>query len=342
MSQYADRSNTERTRRIRSRILSATTTANKKPVDYDVLQAIYVGRSGYRTQPASGGPVYDVAGCCPISCDAASLEIFTSGFLTPAPPYDVSYNILWDISWNPVPGATSYSITVTTLNTEPYLVVSTGLTSASFYVDFTTDSNAYQLTVTANAACPASSSTDLFPCFLAGSQVQMADGSQKAIEDVAVGDLVLGAFGEINTVLALHRPLLGSARMNRINDEHSTTAHHPHISADRGFYCAEPSVVEASTYGHEHDVIDGSGCVVKRMLHGLKKGRIQQLDLGVVLKTVEGSRPVASLETYSLPPDTQLYNLVIGGSHTYHVDGYAVTGWPREDDWDYDTWAAKL
>jgi hypothetical protein len=50
---------------------------------------------------------------------------------------------------------------------------------------------------------------------------------------------------------------------------------------------------------------------------------------------------VKSLETYSMPPDTQLYNLVVGGSHTYHVDGYAVTGWPREDDFDYDLWVAR-
>jgi hypothetical protein len=50
---------------------------------------------------------------------------------------------------------------------------------------------------------------------------------------------------------------------------------------------------------------------------------------------------VASLETYSLPPDTQLYNLVVSGSHTYHVDGYAVTGFPREDDFDYDAWVPR-
>jgi hypothetical protein len=74
------------------------------------------------------------------------------------------------------------------------------------------------------------------------------------------------------------------------------------------------------------------------MLHGLKKERIQKLYEGVELKTVEGSRVVRSLEVYSMPETTQLYNLVVSGSHTYHVDGYAVTGWPREDDFDYDRW----
>jgi hypothetical protein len=74
------------------------------------------------------------------------------------------------------------------------------------------------------------------------------------------------------------------------------------------------------------------------MLHGLKRERIEKLHIGVELKTVEGSRITQSIETYSMPEDTQLYNLVVGGSHTYHVDGYAVTGWPREDDFDYDKW----
>ena len=127
--------------------------------------------------------------------------------------------------------------------------------------------------------------------------------------------------------------------MCKINDEHSTTNHHPHISADKKFFCGNPDIVSNTTYGKVHKVIDGEGNVVDRMLHGLKKDRIQLLQLGVELKTVEGSRITKSLETYSMPEDTQLYNLVIGGSHTYHVDGYAVTGWPREDDFDYDAWA---
>jgi hypothetical protein len=24
-----------------------------------------------------------------------------------------------------------------------------------------------------------------------------------------------------------------------------------------------------------------------------------------------------------------------------HADGYAVTGWPREDDFDYDNWVPR-
>jgi hypothetical protein len=165
---------------------------------------------------------------------------------------------------------------------------------------------------------------------------------KRVIEDIRVGDEVIGAFGEINTVLALHRPILGSGRMLRINGEHSTTSHHPHITVDRGFVCMHPSVVMSSTYGHEHDVINGDGSVSKRMLHGLRPGRVAEIKVGDRLKTIEGSRDVKTLELYDLPADTQLYNLVVGGSHTYHVDGYAVTGWPREDDFDYDAWVQRM
>ena len=275
----------------------------------------------------------------PVFCDTSGSTIAVE-----AGPYQDqgggTYNFYFDIMWNPIPGATSYTVSLITLNPDEFYTVEyTGDTSARLFLLWRGPiSENYPVTVTANNLCRTRGASTLNPCFLEGAIVQMADGSQKTIETVAVGDLLLGAFGEVNPVLALHRPLLGSAHMNRINGEHSTTAHHPHVSVDRKFYCSEPSVVESTTYGHEHDVIDGSGNTVKRMLHGLKKGRVQQLQVGVVLKTVEGSRPVVSLESYDLPPETQLYNLVTGGSHTYHVDGYAVTGWPREDDWNYDTW----
>jgi hypothetical protein len=169
----------------------------------------------------------------------------------------------------------------------------------------------------------------------------MADATTKKIEDVLVGDELLGAFGEINRVLALHRPLVGSALMCNINGDHHTTNHHPHVSSDKQFYCGNPSLVENNTYGHTHTVYDETGTAIQMKLHGLQKGRVKKLELGIRLKTVEGERVVETLETYSLPPETQLYNLVTSGSHTYYVDGYAVTGWPREDDFDYDLWQPR-
>ena len=151
---------------------------------------------------------------------------------------------------------------------------------------------------------------------------------------------MLGAFGEVNSVLGLHKPLLGDNELCRINNEHSCVAYHPHVSFDGKFYSLEPSVL-AEVYGKAYDVENGNG-TEKQLLHGLNSARVSKLTTGVLLKTVDGSREVETVERYSLSPDTQLYNLVLDGSHTYHVDGYAVTGWPREDDFDYDSWKPKV
>jgi len=251
-----------------------------------------------------------------------------------------NYNDPIDVSWNALPGAISYTITATSNGGYPPTITRTSTLGAN--VAYDSSSPSQTVTVTANTRCGSTSSNiEVQPCFLAGSLVHMADGTTKPIENVLINDLVIGAFGEINKVVALHQPLLGTANMCKINGEHSTTNHHPHVSLDKKFYCGNPELVSNSTYGHKHHVIDGYGNIVERMLRGLNKERIQKLHDGVELKTIEGSRITRTIEVYSMPEDTQLYNLVVDGSHTYHVEGYAVTGWPSELDFDYDNWCRK-
>ena len=274
-------------------------------------------------------PVNPCAGVPPITN-------FVSSDDTEYPSPYLPYWAYYDLTWDAVAGATSY---IVISNIEGDFSEITGPTSARMYIILGgTEFRTFTLTATTDCGITTAEVVKAAPCFLAGSLVAMADGSVKVIEDVQVGDLVVGAFGEANEVLALHRPLLGECEMLRINDEHSTTIHHPHIGANKAFYSGSPDKVRNGTYGRTHKVIDGEGNLVDRMLHGVKPERIVQLEVGVELKALEGGRVVRALETYALPADTQLYNLVIGGSHTYHVDGYAVTGWPREDDFNYDTW----
>jgi hypothetical protein len=337
-----DKSSSARTRALRNKTVSVynklNPTMNKKVFTADILIQRILGDS-------DGTCCTVVATPCTLPGEITNIAI--GGLMgPPLPPYD-TYAYYWQLTWDPVAGATSYTVT-SSVSIDLIIQSSPTSTVADIYIpvtgspgylpDITQDSERIY-TVAAINSCGSSSTPFLAqPCFLAGSLVQMADGTTKAIEDVCVNDLILGAFGEVNTVLALHRPVLGTASMCKINDEHSTTNHHPHISVDKKFYCGDPDLVSNSTYGRIHKVIDADGNIVDRMLHGLKKERIQKLYEGVELKTVEGSRVVRSLEVYSMPETTQLYNLVVSGSHTYHVDGYAVTGWPREDDFDYDRW----
>ena len=271
-------------------------------------------------------------------CETTSIEGLNWNYFTPDPtgPYS-QYSEGWALYWDPIPNGTVYNITQDG-NTD-YAVELLTSTTANFYKN--NDGIYTDFVLYAHiTGCPDISGA-IAPCFFKGALVYMEDGSTKAIEDIRVGDMVLGAFGEHNQVLALHRPLLGNNTMTNINNEHHTSSHHPHISFDKKFYAIKPAVVMSDTYGKSHEVLDENMVPYQRFLAGLKSGRVQQMEEGILLKTVDGTREVTFLDTYEMAPETQLYNLVISGSHTYYVDGYAVTGWPNEEDFDYDAWEAR-
>lgn len=174
-------------------------------------------------------------------------------------------------------------------------------------------------------------------CFIAGSLVYMADGTFKKIEEVEANDKVVGAFGEINTVIALDRTTLGDRPIYKINNEHCTTAEHPHVSSDKKFY----SINTKSTYleyGTVHNCLATNDKIEKLVFHGVRPGRVQELKLGMSLQKIQSSKTVESIEELKMPASTLLFNLVVSGSHTYFVNDYAVSGWIRDDDFDYDSW----
>jgi hypothetical protein len=182
---------------------------------------------------------------------------------------------------------------------------------------------------------------DCSSCFPAGTLVTMADGSTKKIEDVKPGEWLIGAWGELNQVLALDITTLGARYLFKINNEHSTTAEHPHIGADGSLLVGSYDQIKSEWSDTKtYPVVTESG-VQQWINHGVSLDRIKQLEVGSQLQTFTGKKSVDSIEAYEMPAETALYNFVMGGSHTYLVDGYAVTGWPREDDFDYDTWTHK-
>lgn len=283
-------------------------------------------------------PRCNLKGCArAYDCNVTSITgLIPISSFTPSGDYS-AYVEGWTLQWDLIPGGTVYNITQE--GTTEYAFELVTPTTANFYKN--NNSIYTDFIVYAHVTgCPDITSS-VAPCFFHDAIVTMADGTTKAIEDVRVGDMILGAFGEHNPVLALHRPLLGNNTMTNINNDHHTSSHHPHISVDKKFYAVKPATVMANTYGKSHEVLDENGIPYQRFLAGLNAGRVQQMELGVTLKTVEGPKEITFLDTYEMAPETQLYNLVVGGSHTYCVDGYAVTGWPNEEDFDYDAWTAK-
>jgi hypothetical protein len=246
-------------------------------------------------------------------------------------------NRVYNLFWTAAPNATSYTVTTSTSGA---IVFDTFGTQASIHWNQDGGSPDPTFIITAINSCGSTPYVYTFDaCFPAGTKIHIADGSTKNIEDIQVGDIVIGAFGELNPVLALQHVRVGNSIMYKINDEHVTTDHHPHISLDKQFYTMNINTIENKVYGTDMPVINAEGKTEIRHLDGLNKGRVQKLALGLNLKTIDGSRILTKLEEVPMAFETKLYNLVTGGSHTYHADGYAVTGWPSEKDFDYDTWS---
>jgi len=352
MSGNADKSAGARTRHLRAQTLAAYHVTNPitreggklANIDSSVYTIRVSGQYPLTTTNVYNPPsVTNGPGCDP-SCDPplppqpsclSNSDIQNLGWtsFTPEAPY-LAWSYGWHISWDPIPSATSFDLYQVDAS---YEVNITGPNSADVYTNNFNDI----VLVVHKTGCPDITGVTA-PCFLAGSLVVMSDHvTHKKIEDVCVGDKVCGAFGEVNTVMALHRPLLGKHTLTRINGEHTTTSHHPHVGSDKKFYAVDIATAVEKTYGRLHNVIDGTGNVVSRLLWGLRPNRLLPLKEGVVLKYKGGAKAVRTLETLTMPEDTQLYNLVVSGSHTYYVEEYAVTGWPREDDFDYDRWIPK-
>jgi hypothetical protein len=321
MSQNANYDSSLRIRKMKERALAAYRRDNPGRPEFAnsqgsqvILQERLIGQVNTVFQPSASNPAIDVPACgcgqAPCPQQITLFEISSIGG-TPISPF--TYRAVYTFSPANNNGTPTFSISPS----QPFLATLIGPGQVAF------DTNGYdytaQITYTVPGCAPVSAQTA--PCFLAGAQVALANGTVRGIENVAIGDRVVGAFGEVNEVLALHRPKLGLAQMMYINGTHATTAHHPHVGPDRRFYCLDVERVISATYGQEHEVI-GSNGPERRFLHGLAPERIFRLGHGTVLQTLNGPVPVADIDLVSMPSDTQLYNLVVGGSHTYTAVSY--------------------
>ena len=149
-------------------------------------------------------------------------------------------------------------------------------------------------------------------CFIKGTEVLLRDGSWKNIEDVGIGEDLLGKDGTSNKVQEFHRPLLGvndhwlpkPQRMVSINgSEYATSEDHMFMS-NRGWVAP-----------------DAESC---KLIHAetiRKEGmEITDIQIGDELITSSGNTlKVNSIDFKSDDPNLQLYNFVLDGNKTYHV-----------------------
>ena len=147
-------------------------------------------------------------------------------------------------------------------------------------------------------------------CFVYNTQVTMADGTYKNIQDVKIGEKVKGLNSSINTVIGLDRPSIGSRGTFIVNNSVEMTGEHPMLSTD-GIKVADLELF----YEHKES-------------HG-RYNNIEEptkLEIGDILITDEGFIEVKSIVKSLIRPSNEIvYDLLVDGNHTYIADGFVVS-----------------
>lgn len=143
-------------------------------------------------------------------------------------------------------------------------------------------------------------------CFVAGTLIDMADGSTKVIEAVAIGDRLKGKDGAINTVQHFIRPVLGNRKLVGFNGGTPfMTNDHPVLTVDGAWKSIDPDST-ASNYAHANL-------------------NPTQLIVGDVINTGDGQGlKIVSIEQYTDHYDLPVYNFSLDGNNTYIANGLVV------------------
>jgi hypothetical protein len=145
-------------------------------------------------------------------------------------------------------------------------------------------------------------------CFVSGTKVRMADGSEKNIEDIVIGDLILAKHGVKEKIKELQEVLLNSRKLVSINKgPFFATEDHTFKSKD-GWVSANPLM----TLKRDPSVIDDIG------------GLPDEMQIGTILITEDGEVEITSLDFKNDDFDTPVYNLFVENTHSYFADGYLV------------------
>ncbi|MBL0572895.1 hypothetical protein JD522_05500 [Aeromonas hydrophila] len=153
-------------------------------------------------------------------------------------------------------------------------------------------------------------------CFVAGTRILMADGEERPIETLRVGERVRDQYGHSNRILAVERVLLGERRLYGLNRlAPFFTAEHPLLTT-RGWAAIAPAMTRT-----ENPTLAVLPLFTGMYLLGWSEhGSTGSLALAP--HPVE--LLVESLCWLDAPPITALFNLILDGSHSYVANGLIV------------------
>lgn len=144
-----------------------------------------------------------------------------------------------------------------------------------------------------------------FSCFTASTNIRMHDGSLKRIDQIKVGDQVLGENDMINTVEEIETPDLGERKLFSLNNDgnYFVTAEHPFRST-RGWVSLSPEDT-----AHEHNFL----VLQEPMSEGDYLYKFNSVPLRL-----------EAIDSKKYHPKTKVYNLLLDGNNTYYANDYLV------------------
>ena len=137
-------------------------------------------------------------------------------------------------------------------------------------------------------------------CFVAGTQVALADGTHKSIEDITIEDVVATSSGDQSVMRKYHIPYAGLVYAFNASEAYFVTPSHPFMTT-AGWKSIDPTETAKET----PDLA------------------VEKLAVGDEIMKHDGTfLIITSLE--SKPVETTVYNFDVNDSHDYFADGFHV------------------
>ena len=154
-------------------------------------------------------------------------------------------------------------------------------------------------------------------CFVAGTLVLMADGTERPIETLRPGDAVLGRRGRVNRVVAAERTQLGRRRLYAFNGRRPfVTAEHPFLTCE-GWKALDPE----ATRRENAELHVAALQLGDRICRGSAR-RVGGDDAGLLF--IQSTTVLEAFAAVEADPGTPLFNLLLDGDHSYVADGWIV------------------
>jgi hypothetical protein len=193
------------------------------------------------------------------------------------------------IAWN----SSDPAITSCSVSPQPH----SGLSGSFVSTPITTNS---AFTLSCNKNVIDAYYAPLVACFTADTLVALSDGTLKNIQDIKIGDILKGETTN-NKVLGFHRPILDGKLYSLNGGRYFVTEEHPFKTID-GWKSINPEKTQLENIGIT----------------------VTELNVGDILITEKGNILLETIDSKEGASNTELFNFLLDGDHTYYADGYLV------------------